>query len=433
MKNMKRRTFLQSTALLGALSGVKVARAGGGAPSNQPIIIDLFMSGGMDGLNVVPPFSGPDRTFYENLREDIQVPLTGSNQVLDIGEAFGFHPAATGLRDMYISGDLSVIHGTGLPKDHVSRSHFDATKLVDLGTPDNIATSDGWLTRHLNSSPVLSGNEIIPVLVSGGSNPINLLAYYNALTVDQLSDYHPNAGSFSDQHVDTIKNMYAGNSALDLSVAGAMDTLEIISALDLTDYVPAGDVVYPDNSFANQLSLIAQLIREDLNINVATASYGGNRFNGWDTHDNQGDGGGGQFYNRVGEMSGAITAMWSDLKAAGLGNQVTIVVHSEFGRRAKQNGVSGGSGTDHGSGNVMFVIGGKVNGGQMYGNFLGLAPEQLFGGQDVSPEVDTRQVYATIVKEVLGNPHLDVVFPGYDNHVSMDFVSPDLIFKSGFD
>ncbi len=420
---------MQSTALLGALSGFKVARAGGGAPSSQPIIIDLFMSGGMDGLNVVPPFSGPDRTFYENLRENIQVPLTGSNQVLDIGEAFGFHPAATGLRDMYIDGDLAVIHGTGLPQDLVSRSHFDATKLIDLGTPDNLATSDGWITRHLNSTPTITGAEIIPVLVSGDSNPISLQAYYNALTVDQISGYHPNEGSLEVQHADAYSNMYAGNSELDLSVAGAMDTLSIISALDLDNYVPAGDVVYPENSsFSRQLSLIAQLIRQDLNINVATAKYGG-----WDTHDNQGDGGGGQFFNRVAEMSNAINALWNDLKAAGLGRQVTIVVHSEFGRRAKQNGVSGGSGTDHGSGNVMFVIGGKVNGGQMYGNFLGLAPEQLFGGQDVSPEVDTRQVYATIVKEVLGNPHLDVVFPGYDNHVSMDFVSPDLIFKSGFD
>ncbi|TDR18394.1 DUF1501 domain-containing protein [Marinicella litoralis] len=429
MKNMKRRTFLQSTALLGALSGVKIARAGGSSPSHQPIIIDLFMNGGMDGLNVVPPFSGPDRAFYESLRENLQVPLTGSNQVLDIGEVFGFHPAATGLRDMYLDGDLAIIHGTGLPQEYVSRSHFDATKLIELGTPHNLSTDDGWLTRHLNSTPLITGAEVIPVLVSGSANPISLQAYYNALTVDQISGYHPNSGQFEVKHSEAISNMYAGNSALDLSVAGAMDTLSVISALDLDNYVPAGDVVYPsNNSFSRQLSLIAQLIREDLSVNVATASLGG-----WDTHDNQGDGGGGGFFNKVAEMSNAITAMWYDLKAAGLGQQVTVVVHSEFGRRAKQNGTTSGSGTDHGSGNVMFVIGGRVNGGQMYGNFLGLAPEQLFGGQDISPEVDTRQIYATLVKEVLGNPNLDQVFPGYTNHTSLDFVSPDLIFKAGFD
>ncbi len=108
------------------------------------------------------------------------------------------------------------------------------------------------------------------------------------------------------------------------------------------------------------------------------------------------------------------------------------MIHSEFGRRAKQNGESN-SGTDHGSGNVMLVIGGRVNGGQMYGQFAGLANDQLFEGEDVSPEVDYRQVLGTIVKEVLGNPHLDQVFPGYTNHQSMNFVSSDLIFKSGFD
>ncbi len=428
MKNMKRRTFLQSTALLGALSGVKVARAGGSSPSNQPIIIDLFMRGGMDGLNVVPPYSGSNRTNYEILRPNIQVPRSGNNAVIDIGEAFGFHPAASGLRDMYLSGDLAVIHGTGLPQNNVTRSHFDAMKLIELGTPESLLTIDGWLTRHLNSTSKITGAEVIPVLVSSGSNPISLQSYFNALTVDQVGGYNPNSGRFEAKHAEAIGNMYGGNSALDLSVAGAMDTLSIISALDLDDYVPAGGVSYPANStFSRQLSLIAQLIREDLDINVATADLGG-----WDTHNGQGDGGGGYFYNKVADMSNSINAMWSDLKAAGLGDQVTIVVHSEFGRRARQNG-DNNSGTDHGSGNVMFVIGGKIRGGEMYGNFNGLANDELFGGEDISPEVDFRQVFVTIVQEVLGNSDIDQVFPGYENHVSMDFVSPDLIFKSKFE
>ena len=235
-------------------------------------------------------------------------------------------------------------------------------------------------------------------------------------------------------HAEAIGNMYSGNSALDLSVSGAMDTLSIISALDLDNYVPAGGVVYPDNNFGRQLSLIAQLLKEDLSINVATADLGG-----WDTHNGQGDAGGGYFFTKIAEMSNGIHAMWSDIKASGLGQQVIIIVHSEFGRRARQNG-DNGSGTDHGSGNVMFVIGGRVNGGQFYGSFRGLnpspeqgAPQQLFGGEDVWPEVDFRQVYATIVKEVLGNPNIDQVLPGYVNHSSMNFVSPDLIFKGGFD
>ncbi len=428
MKNMKRRTFLQSTAMLGALSGVKIARAGGSSPSNQPIIIDLFMRGGMDGLNIVPPTTGANRTYYEILRPNIQVPLSGNNAVIDIGEAFGFHPAATGLRDMYLDGDLTVIQGTGLPQGNTTRSHFDAMKLIELGTPQSLNTTDGWLTRHLNTTTSITGSEVIPVLISASSAPISLQAYFRALTIDQVGGYNPNEGRFEENHAAAISNMYSGNSALDLSVAGAMDTLSIISALDLDNYDPAGGVTYPANSsFSRQLSLIAQLIREDLDVNVATADLGG-----WDTHNDQGDGGGGNFYNKIADMSNSIHALWSDLKAAGLGNQVTIVVHSEFGRRARQNGDSR-SGTDHGSGNVMFVIGGKINGGQMYGTFAGLANDELFGGEDISPEVDFRQVYATIVQEVLGNSNIDQVFPGYENHTSMDFVSPDLIYKSGFE
>ena len=132
------------------------------------------------------------------------------------------------------------------------------------------------------------------------------------------------------------------------------------------------------------------------------------------------------------ELSNAVTALWQDLNGSGLGQQVTIVIHSEFGRRAKQNGGSN-SGTDHGSGNVMLVIGGRVNGGQIYGQFAGLANDELYQGEDLSPEVDYRQVLATIVKEVLGNPNLDQVFPGYTGHQSMNFVSSDLIFTDSFE
>lgn len=428
MKNINRRTFLKSSAALGTFSGVNFARAGGSSPSSQPIIIDLFMRGGMDGLNVVPPVTGPNRIFYEQLRPNIQVPLNGDNSVIDVGEAMGFHPAAVGLRDMYVNGDMAIIHGTGLPQENVTRSHFDAMKLRELGTPSSISTQDGWLTRHLNTTPKITGSEVIPVLVSNDSNPISLQSYFNALTVDQVSGYHPNSGSFQDKHADAIGKMYQGNSALDLSVSGAMDTLSIISELDLDNYNPAGGASYPDSTFGRQLSLIAQLIKEDLDINVATADLGG-----WDTHNGQGDGGGGSFYGRVSNMSEAVRALWQDLKSSGLGEQVIIVIHSEFGRRARQNGQSG-SGTDHGSGNLMFVIGGKVNGGESYGEFVGLANDELFGGEDITPVVDFRQVYATIVREVLGNTNLNVVFPGYENHTSMNFVDiGDVIFESGFD
>lgn len=427
MSNMNRRMFLKSSALMAGLSGVKISRANSLMSSTQPVVIDLFMRGGMDGLNLVPPFSGPNRIEYEILRPDLQVPLTGSNQILDLGEAFGFHPAATGFRDLYVSGDLAIIHGTGLPKPLVTRSHFDATKVTELGTPSSTITPDGWLTRHLQSSPQVTGAEVIPVLVSSGSKPASLQEYFNALTVNQVSDYHPNPGRYEDQHVAAISGMYAGSTSMDQAVHGAMDTLQILHQLDLDNYQPGGGAVYPNTSFGDQLQLIAQLIKEDLNINVATAELGG-----WDTHNGQGDGGGGYYADRVADLSNAVTAMWQDLNGTGLGQQVTIVIHSEFGRRAKQNG-EGNSGTDHGSGNVMLVIGGRVNGGQMYGQFAGLNNQQLFEGEDVSPEVDYRQVLATIVKEVLGNPHIDQVFPGYTGHQSMNFVSSDLIFSNGFD
>ncbi len=273
MRTMNRRKFLQSSALLAGVSGVKISRANNLMSTSQPIVIDLFMRDGMDGLNLVPPYSGNNWIEYDILRPDLQVPKTGNNSMLDLGEAFGLHPAATGFRDLYIGGDLAIIHGTGLPKSLVTRSHFDATKLTELGTPNNTLTPDGWLTRHLQSSPQITGAEVIPVLVSSGSKPISLQDYYQALTVDQVSGYHPNPGSYEDQHVAAINAMYSGTSVMDQAVQGAMDTLEILHQLDLDNYVPGGGAVYPDNSFGDQLQLIAQLIKEDLNVNVATAEW----------------------------------------------------------------------------------------------------------------------------------------------------------------
>ncbi len=433
MKKISRRNFLKSAVATSSISGLQFAQAGNlpGDPSSfSPTVVNLFMRGGMDGLNVVPPLTSVNRSNYESLRPDIAVPATGTNSVIDIGSDFGFHPAAAGLANLYINGDLAIVQGTGLPQVNTTRSHFDASALRELGTPTNLNTQDGWMTRHMATHPLVTGGEIIPVLVSGSSAPDSLRGFYNALTIDQVSGYHPNSGTFADTHVDAIAGMYTGSSPLDAAVAGAMDTLAIIDDLDLENYVPAGGVEYPNNSMGDRMSLIAQLIREGLGLRAVTASMGG-----WDTHNGQGDDGGGYFFGHIEDLSEAVEAFWQDLSAAGLANDVVVVIHSEFGRRARQNG-QGGSGTDHGSGNVMMVLGGRILGGQFYGTFAGLANNQLYGGEDVSPEVDFRRVLGTIVQDVLGNPNVDQVFPGYTGFTPMPFVDfnagTDVIFKNGF-
>jgi uncharacterized protein (DUF1501 family) len=127
---------------------------------------------------------------------------------------------------------------------------------------------------------------------------------------------------------------------------------------------------------------------------------------GWDTHQNQG-GVNGQLSDRLREFSTAITAFWCDMGDAA--ENVTVVTMSEFGRTARENGTGG---TDHGHANAMFVLGGAVKGGRVYGRWPGLANGQLNEGRDLAVTTDFRQVLGEAVAKSIGVRNLELVFPG---------------------
>lgn len=167
-------------------------------------------------------------------------------------------------------------------------------------------------------------------------------------------------------------------------------------------YDPANGAVYPENSsFGSQLRTVAQMIKWQLGLTVATIDFGG-----WDTPENQAN----YFSNRIGEMAESLTAFYTDLNGSGtlnFANRITVVVMSEFGRRLKENN---NRGTDHGHGSVMWVLGGKVQGG-LYGAWPGLQNEQLYDGADLRITTDYRTVLSEIIMGRLDNPNLGLVFP----------------------
>ncbi|HET9697965.1 MAG TPA: DUF1501 domain-containing protein, partial [Terriglobales bacterium] len=148
-------------------------------------------------------------------------------------------------------------------------------------------------------------------------------------------------------------------------------------------------------------------IKADLGVEVAFADVGG-----WDTHVNQGAQQG-QLAARLTEFSQSIAAFWTDLGS--LADSTVVVTMSEFGRTARENG---NRGTDHGHANVMFVLGGPVKGGRVYGKWPGLAQEQLYEGRDLALTTDFRRVLGEVVQRHLGNRDLNAVFPGYENSAS---------------
>jgi uncharacterized protein (DUF1501 family) len=175
-------------------------------------------------------------------------------------------------------------------------------------------------------------------------------------------------------------------------------TIDNFKAIEDLNYTP--DYPYPNNSFGNSLKLIAQTIKLDLGLRVATVDLGS-----WDTHENQGVGENGYYSNMVDILSRGLHAFYNDLPNHV--NKLTVVVMSEFGRRL---GVNASNGTDHGHGNVMFVLGGKANGGKIYGKWPGL--EDLDQDQDLRITTDYRTVLSEILMRRMGNNKLGVVFPG---------------------
>jgi len=196
--------------------------------------------------------------------------------------------------------------------------------------------------------------------------------------------------------------LYRGSGMLVGAGQQTLAALDIIQKLNPAQYQPSDGAQYPDSPYGKALMQIAQLIKADLGLQIACADIGD-----WDTHVNEGSAEGEMAANLT-EFGNGLRALYTDLSAA-LG-RVTIVTMSEFGRRAAENG---GGGTDHGHGNVMFVLGGNVAGGKVHGEWPGLHPEQLYGPGDLQVTTDFRDVLGEIIAKRLGNAALGDLFPGY--------------------
>lgn len=388
---------------------------------NKRTLIYLFLRGGMDGLNLVVPRTGINRSEYEAKRPYIQVPVANLH---NLNGAFGLHPGATGLKSLYDSGDLAVVHAVGMPDGLGSRSHFDSQTMYELGTPGELNTTTGWLARHINMSPTLQPNAVMPSFAVGSTPPTSLLGDFNVMTLDDSSSFHPNSGGYGDETLFTLGQMYSGNSTFDFSVQNALDTIELIENLELS--IPA---TYPNTSLADDLGLVASLMKQDVGLQAATVEYGG-----WDTHNNQGDAGGGGFATRIQTLSDALKAFMDDLASVGLKNEVVVIVQTEFGRRVRENG---NRGTDHGTAFPMLVLGGQVNGGNVYGTFPGIRDQDLYMNADLRMTSDFRDVIGEVLINFIGNPYLRDTFPNFDNYTPLGLVPPapteNEIFSNGFE
>ena len=419
--SITRRIFLRNGALAAvgttALPSFLARAAFGAVDSGTRTkrLVVIFQRGAADGLNIVVPHGEPA---YYAMRPTINIPR---KSVLDLDGFFGLHPAMASFEPLWRQKHLAIVHAAGSPDP--TRSHFDAQDFMESGTPGIKATEDGWLNRALHELPARSmsskgslattalGTSADPsafrAIALGPSLPRILSGKEPAIALNNLNDFsvggaNPKAAPISN----TFEAMYAHSVDAVLHGTGreTFDAVKMLKAADPAKYTPAAAANYPKGRFGDSLRQLAQLIKANLGVQVAFADIGG-----WDHHVNEGNTQG-QIANVLGDFSQSIAAFWTDL--GDLGEDTVVVTMSEFGRTARENG---NRGTDHGHANVMFVLGGPVRGGRVYGRWPGLDQSQLYEGRDLAVTTDFRLVLCEAVSQYLGNHDLKDVFPGFEN------------------
>jgi uncharacterized protein (DUF1501 family) len=401
--NTNRRFFLRNGAL--AIAGTaaipsflirSVLSEAQSAPGRRLVVI--FQRGAADGLNVVVPYR--EKNYY-TMRPSIAIP---ADKVIDLDGFFGLHPSMASFRPLYQSGQLAIVHAAGSPD--MSRSHFDAQDYMESGTPGVKSTTDGWLNRALQSEDLRHRQEhtAFRALALGAQIPRTLAGKIPALALGNVNSFavgghvgavSPAAGAFEAMYGDS------GDKIFHATGEETFEAVKMLKDADPAQYKPAAGVEYPNNEFGNNMKQIAQLLKANLGVEAAFTDV-----SGWDTHQNQG-GVDGQLSNRLRDFSDSISAFWRDMGDEA--ENITLVTMSEFGRTARQNGTGG---TDHGHANAMFVLGGRVKGGKVYGRWPGLADHQLNEGRDLAVTTDFRAVLGEVVSKSIGANNYELVFPG---------------------
>jgi uncharacterized protein (DUF1501 family) len=399
-----RRIFLKSGAAAMLSLGFApafLARAAAATAGRRKLLVAIFQRGAMDGLNMLVPFADPE---YYKLRPSIAIARPGStgprgdDGAVDLDGFFGFHPRLAPLKPLWDQGMLAAIHACGSPD--ATRSHFDAQDYMESATPGVKATRDGWLNRYLQTT---NGTNPLQGVAVTRQTPRSMQGHAPTLAFPEVDQFAVRDAAGSGR---AIQDSYTHttDSLLSASAREAFEAMGVLQKATGGTYAPANGADYPRSPFGRALQEIARIAKADVGLEVAFAES-----TGWDTHVNQGSGDG-QLAGRLDDLARGIAALTQDL-----GDRMAdtvILTMSEFGRAAAENG---NGGTDHGHGNAMMVVGGSVKGGQVYGTWPGLRPQDRWDARDLAVTTDFRDVFAEVATAHLGASAAQVprILPGF--------------------
>jgi uncharacterized protein (DUF1501 family) len=373
--------------------------------SGKKQLVVLFQRGAADGLNIVVPFGEQN---YYRMRPSIAIPEPRSGKpdcAVDLDGFFGLHPSLAPLASLFHNNELAIVHAAGSPDP--TRSHFDAQDFMESGTPGLKATEDGWLNRALETIPEENASPFRAVAM-GANLPRMLRGAAPAIALPDVRQFKVMAqspgmnqmaeGGFEAMYAQTIDHALRGTGT------ETFEAIDMLRKADPVKYQPENGADYGKNRLGQSLQQIGQLLKADIGTEVLFVDCGG-----WDNHVNEG-GAQGQLANLLKDLGQGMAAFRQDM--GDRMQNIVFVTMSEFGRTAKENG---NRGTDHGHANCMFVMGGDVKGGKVYGRWPGLGEGQLNEGRDLALTTDFRSVLGEILHKHIAVRDLAPVFPGFDN------------------
>jgi uncharacterized protein (DUF1501 family) len=348
-------------------------------------LVVIFLRGGADGLNMVPPLQ--DDGYY---RARPRIAISKSNAVRLDG-FFGLNPLLKELAPAYQDGALAIIHAVGSEDD--TRSHFEAQDLMEHG---GIAAG-GWLGRFLRANAKDTVGPLAAVAL-GRAVPECLRGAPAATVLESLDDF--SLGKNRAPLIQTLSRLYGlEQNAVGDAGRSTLDAVRRIEKLRTTRYVPANGASYGDDDFSRNLTEVARLIKARIGLQAASLDLGG-----WDSHFGQST----VMDPLMIRLARGLSAFYRDLKSEL--SSTTVVVMTEFGRRVEENSAFG---TDHGRGSVMFVLGGGVRGGKVYGQWPGLTKEILEEPGDLPVTTNYRNVLAPLLQRHGSQSSLAKTFPDF--------------------
>lgn len=371
------------------------------------VLVTIFQRGAADGLNSIVPY-GDDN--YLMHRPNIGIPAPDLEAgALDLDGFFGMNPNLPGLYDLYQRDHLAVIHACGLP--HGSRSHFDAQGLVERAILNKTGPSTGWLGRHfaIKPPPVAAANSSFRLVALSGNVPVALYGAHEPLAMASISDFGFDQEILDSGYPELLGDLFRDGIALSDTAQTALSALAELKSADPGQYTADNEAVYPNTDLGSKMLQVAQLIKSGLPVETICVDS-----NGWDHHESI------QVYlpQSLSELDGALSAFYQDLGEEGM-NRVTVLVYTEFGRRVKENASLG---VDHGTGSVAYLLGGRVNGGQVVGAWPGLAVDQLASGEDLAITTDFRSLFAEVLTKRFNATALSEILPGFTGPTNLNLL-----------